>query len=215
MLVKVHYSVLRFLLTLVLCILISACGKHATQGAGRGATTGVVAGAVGGLVSGLVFGGDPLKQAARGAVVGGAVGATTGAMSGSRLDTQEEQQQAKQDQQRQASNAALRSRIGDDAYDGLGALAECKYDISLREARKAKQSSNPNFALAGLWLEVLSYADKGNETKVRSLLPVVVAKDWNIESEAKAETVIHQALEDLMDIRQDYNLPRVCSGSYS
>ena len=126
-----------------------------------------------------------MEQAARGAVVGGAVGATTGAMSGSRIDAQEKQQQAKQDQQRQASNAALRGRIGDDAYKGLGALAECKYDISIREAGIAQQSANPNYALAGLWLEVLSYADNGNETRVRSLLPVVVAKDWNINSEAK------------------------------
>ena len=209
---KLHYYVVPFLLTLMLSTLISACGKYATQGAGQGATAGAVSGAVGGLVSALVFGGDPLKSAARGAVVGGAVGATAGAMSGSRVDAQVEQQQAQLDQQRQADNAALRSKIGDDAYAGLGALAECKYDISLRQASKAQQSSNPNYALSGLWLEVISYADKGNETKARSLLPVVAAKDWNISSEAKAETVMRQAIADLMDIRQEYNLPRVCAG---
>ena len=212
---KLHSPVCSFLLALALCTLISACGKHAAQGAGRGATTGAVSGAVGGLVSALVFGGDPLEGAARGAVVGGAVGATAGAMSGSRVDAQVEQQQTQQVQQRQTDNAALRSKIGDDAYAGLGALAECKYDISLRQAGKAQQSSNPNYALAGLWLEVLSYADKGNENKARGLLPVVVDKDWNISSEAKAETAMRQALADLMDIRQEYNLPRVCAGNYS
>ena len=63
---KLRYPVFSLLLALALCPLISACGKHAAQGAGRGATTGAVSGAVGGLVSALVFGGDPLERAARG-----------------------------------------------------------------------------------------------------------------------------------------------------
>ena len=113
---KLYNSAIPFLITLMLCIQISACGHYAAQGAGQGAATGAVSGAVGGLVSALVFGGDPLERAARGAVVGGAVGATAGAMSGSRVDAQVEQQQAQLDQQRQTDNAALRRKIADDAY---------------------------------------------------------------------------------------------------
>lgn len=195
----------KFLIVLLLGVQISACGEHAAKGAGTGATTGAVSGAVGGLVSALVFGGDPAEAAARGAVYGGAVGATAGAMSGAQVDS-------KVEQQRQATAEALHAKIGDDAYDGLKALANCNYDVSLKQAELARQSENPNFSLAGLWLEVLSYADQGSEARARSLFPDVVTKDWDIKSEAEAEATMRDALSKLMDIREQYNLPRVCSG---
>jgi hypothetical protein len=193
-----------FLPLLIIGALLSACGEHAAKGAGSGATTGAVSGAVGGLVSALVFGGDPAEAAARGAVYGGAVGATAGAMGGAQVDK-------KVTEQREASAEALRTRIGDDAYGGLEALADCKHDVSLKQAELARQSENPNFSLAGLWLEVLSYADKGNETSARGLFPDVVTQDWNINSEAEAEAAMRKSLNQLMDIREQYNLPRVCS----
>ena len=195
----------KFLPVLILGALLSACGEYAAKGAGTGATTGAVSGAVGGLVSALVFGGDAGDAMARGAVYGGAVGATAGAMGGAQVDK-------KVEQQRQATAEALREKIGDDAYDGLEALADCKYDVSLKQAGLARQSDNPNFSLAGLWLEVLSYADQGNEARARELFSEVVTKDWNIESEAEAEAEMRKTLTRLMDIREQYNMPRVCSG---
>ena len=195
----------KFLPVLILGALLSACGEYAAKGAGTGATTGAVSGAVGGLVSALVFGGDAGDAMARGAVYGGAVGATAGAMGGAQVDK-------KVEQQRQATAEALREKIGDDAYDGLEALADCKYDVSLKQAELARQSDNPNFSLAGLWLEVLSYADQGNEARARELFSEVVTKDWNIESEAEAEAEMRKTLTKLMDIREQYNMPRVCSG---
>ena len=198
-------SLTRIFLTLVIISpLLSACGEYAARGAGSGATTGAVSGAVGGLVSALVFGGDPAEAAARGAVYGGAVGATAGAMSGAQVDE-------KLEQQRQASAEALRGKIGDDAFDGLKALANCEHEVSLKQAELARQSENPNFSLAGLWLEVLSYADQGNEAKARELYPEIVTKDWDISSEAEAEATMRDTLNKLMDIREQYNLPRVCS----
>jgi hypothetical protein len=193
-----------FLPLVIISALLSACGEHAAKGAGSGATTGAVSGAVGGLVSALVFGGDPAEAAARGAVYGGAVGATAGAMGGAQVDK-------KIEQQREASAEALRSRIGDDAYDGLKALADCEHEVSLKQSELARQSENPNFSLAGLWLEVLSYADQGNEAKARELYPEVVTKDWDISSEAEAEASMRESLNKLMDIREQYNMPRVCS----
>jgi hypothetical protein len=200
-----HTNRFTFLPVVILGVLLSACGEYAAKGAGTGATTGAVSGAVGGLVSALVFGGDAGDAMARGAVYGGAVGATAGAMSGAQADQ-------KVEQQRQQTAEALRTKIGDDAYDGLEALADCKYDVSLRQAELARQSDNPNFSLAGLWLEVLSYADQGNEARARELYPEVVAKDWNIKSEAEAEAQMRKTLTRLMDIREQYNMPRVCAG---
>lgn len=190
-----------------LAIQITGCASdsHAAKGAGKGATTGAVSGAVGGLFSALVFGGDPAEAAARGAVYGGAVGATAGAMAGSEADSREKQQQ-------EAQLAKLREQIGDDTFAGLEALADCRYDVSLQQADKAQKSQNPNFALAGLWLEVLTYADQKEETKARSLFPTLVEKDWNIKSEAQAEEKMRKALNSLMDIREKNKLPRVCTG---
>jgi hypothetical protein len=193
------------LFVIILGFQLSACGEYAAKGAGTGATTGAVSGAVGGLVSALVFGGDAGEAMARGAVYGGAVGATAGAMGGAQVDS-------KLEQQRRETADALRSKIGDDAFEGLKALADCDYDVSLKQANLARQSDNPNYSLAGLWLEVLSYADQGEEARASSLFPDVVEKDWNIKSEAEAEADMRSTLNKLMDIREQYNLPRVCSG---
>ena len=156
-------------------------------------------------MSALVFGGNAGDAMARGAVYGGAVGATAGAMGGAQVDK-------KVAQQREATAESLRAKIGDDPCGGLEALADCKHDVALKQAELARQSDNPNFSLAGLWLEVLSYADQGNETRARELFPEVVAKDWNIKTEAEAEATMRETSNKLMDIREQYNLPRVCSG---
>ncbi len=182
-----------------------ASDSYTAQGATRGATTGAVSGAVGGIFTALVFGGDPAEAAARGAVYGGAVGGTAGAIAGSEADRKVKQQQ-------DAALVKLHQQIGDDTFSGLEALADCRHDVSLRQATKAQQSDNPNYVLAGLWLEVLSYADQKDEAKARSLFPTVVEKDWDIKSEAQAEETMRKALNSLMDIREKYNLPRVCSG---
>jgi hypothetical protein len=198
-------GIFTFAIVLLLGSHLSACGEYAARGAGAGATTGAVSGAVGGLVSALVFGGDPAEAAARGAVYGGAVGATAGAMGGAQVDK-------KLEQQREANVENLRKSIGDDAFEGLEALADCEHDVSLKQAKLARQSQNPNFSLAGLWLEVLSYADQGNESRARSLYPEVVKSDWDINTETEAEAAMRKTLNGLMDIREQYNLPRVCPG---
>jgi hypothetical protein len=195
---------LKLLLVLVLGLQLPGCGEHAAKGAGTGATTGAVSGAVGGLVSALVFGGDAGEAMARGAVYGGAVGATAGAMGGAQVDS-------KVKEQRQAVADEIRAKIGDDAFEGLKALATCDYDTSLKQASLAQKSDNPNFSLSGLWLEVLSYADQGNDARTRSLFPDVVEKDWDINSEAEAEATTEKTLNQLMDIREQYRMPRTCS----
>jgi hypothetical protein len=201
----IHPRIATLTVLLTLVIQLAACGEYAAKGAGSGATAGAVSGAVGGLVSALVFGGDPAEAAARGAVYGGAVGATAGAMGGAQVDK-------KLEQQREVNVENLRKSIGNDAFEGLEALADCEHDVSLKQAKLARQSQNPNFSLAGLWLEVLSYADQGNESRARSLYPEVVKSDWDINTETEAEAAMRKTLNGLMDIREQYNLPRVCPG---
>jgi len=200
-----HLRSLAWLAALIFGVVLSGCAGdgRTAQGAGRGAVTGSVSGAVGGLVGSLVFGGNPAEAAARGAVYGGAVGATAGAIGGSQADARI----ADRDEQK---IAALRKDIGEDAFAGLKALAECQHDVAIAQAGKARQSENPNYALAGLWLEVLSDADMRDEAKARALFPTVVEKDWDVKSESQAEEKMRGALSKLMDIRERYRLPRVC-----
>ncbi len=202
-----HYSQKISVVLAVLWIIFQMAGcagdSYTSKGAAQGATTGAVAGAVGGLMSALVFGGDPVERAARGAVWGGTTGAVAGAMAGSSVDR-------KVQQQREDQLAALQKEIGNDSFDGLVALADCRHDVSLSQAAKAKQSKNPNFALAGLWLEILSYGDQRDEAKARSLFPTLVEKDWDIKSESQAEETMRKSLNELMDIREEYKLPRGC-----
>ncbi len=191
------------ILVLSLALLVTGCGEHAAKGAGEGATVGAASGAVGGLVSALIFGGDPVESAARGAVYGGAVGATAGAIGGSKVDT-------KIEEQRNARAEKIRAEIGDDAFKGLSALVTCDHQDALQDAAKAKQSSNPNFAVSGYWLEVLSYADQGNNRKIKELIPAVVKKDWDTSSETEARASLFQLQDKLMNIRKEYNLPNKC-----
>ena len=190
--------------TLVVGMTACESGSHASKGATTGATRGAAAGAVGGLVSALVFGGDPIDRAARGAVYGGTTGAVAGGMTGASRDKAERQA-------RENEYDKLREQIGQEAFDGLSALAECRHDEVIRFADKAMLSDNPNHALAGLWLEVLSYADQQDEAKARALFPTLIEKDWEVKNEAEAEAEMRQALNDLMDIRAEYKMPRVCA----
>ncbi len=191
------------LFILTMSLLVTACGEHAAKGAGEGAGVGAASGAVGGLVSALIFGGDPVEAAARGAVYGGAVGATAGAMSGSKVDTQIEQQQNERAEK-------IRAKIGDDAFKGLSALLNCDHQDALLDASRAKQSTNPNFAVSGYWLEILSYADQGESNKTKELIPGVVNKDWDITSDVEARKNLLQLQDKLMSIREEYKLPKNC-----
>jgi hypothetical protein len=181
------------------------CSSQTAQRAGQGAATGAVVGAVGGMVSAMVFGGDVGDAAARGAVWGGSTGAAAGAMSGAVADSnQKKAQQA-------AELEALRKRIGDDAFNGLAALAECKHEIAQGYGRTAAQSDNRDYALAGLWLQVLAFEDRGQKDQARALLPDIVAKDDKLSSESQAETTLQEAMQKLGDIRQEHKLPKRCS----
>jgi len=200
----------------LMCFQLTACGSsHAAKGARQGAAQGAAAGAVGGLITSLVFGGDPVESTARGAVYGGSAGAVVGGVSGSRVDKQvQAQSQAKATSQTKAQQdaelEALRKEIGRPAFNGLAALAECRHQDSLKKAIKAQKSKNPNYRLAGLWLEVLNYADMQQQDQVNSLLPVIVKEDWDINSEAEAATATREAAAELITIRKDYELPLIC-----
>jgi hypothetical protein len=191
------------LLVIVCMVVHLACSKTSREMAGKGAATGALAGSVGGLVSSLIFGGNPAEAAARGAVWGASTGAVTGAVVGSEMDRAQKAQRDKEIEQ-------LKREIGEDAFNGLADLAECNHSSALNHAKKAEAQENRDYALAGLWLEILIYADRREESRARALFPELMVRDSHISSETQAEDTMRRTLQQLMDIREAFNLPRVC-----
>lgn len=192
------------LVSLVSVMMLIACSGSSGQRAAQGGTVGAIAGAAGGVVSALVFGGNVGEAAARGAVWGG----TTGAVSGAVVGAQEDHMKKKT--QQDARVAKLKKDLGEDAFNGLAALAECKHEVALGYARTAEKSDNRDYSLAGLWVEILTYADRKEEDKARVKYPVLIEKDDKIGSENQAEEKMQKALNRLGEIRNEFNLPRTC-----
>jgi hypothetical protein len=165
---------------------------------------GAVVGAAGGMVSALVFGGNVGEAAARGAVWGGTTGAVAGGISGA------QQEQARKAQQDEAIKK-LKKELGEDAFNGLAALVECKHEVALGYSRTAAKLDNKNYSLAGLWIQILAYADSRQDNKARALYPDLITNDPEIGSESQADETTQKALQRLMEIRGEYNLPRTCS----
>jgi hypothetical protein len=196
---------LSIILAITVLLVAIACSQQTMQRTGQGAATGAVVGAVGGLVSGLVFGGNAAEAAARGAVYGASTGAAAGAISGAAAESnQKKAQQA-------AELEELKKRLGDDAFQGLSALVECKHEVALGYGRTAAGSDNPDFALAGLWLQVLAYADSGQNDQAQGLFPDLIDKDGEITSDSQAEAATKDAIQKLKAIRKEHKLPSECS----
>jgi outer membrane lipoprotein SlyB len=188
--------------------LITGCSGQTGKRAGEGAGFGAMAGAVGGVVSALVFGGNVGDAAAMGAVWGASTGAVSGAIAGSQED---KVISAREQVQRQEAQERLKTRIGEDAFAGLVALVQCKHTVAISYAEIARNSGDKQFALAGEWLEVLSYADGGEMDKARTMLSGIMTLDAAIEDEAEAIRSMRKALAGVVNIRKDHGLQQQCT----
>ena len=184
-----------------------ASDSYAAKGAAQGAGTGALAGAVGAAATALIFGGNVGEAAARGAVYGGASGAVVGGISGSQVDQQVSAQQ-RAEQERRINQ--FREDIGTDAFNGFVALAECKHDIALANAREAQGSRNRDFALAGYWIEALTEQDRERPDRAQAVLPDIVREDRDVGDEAEAQRQLDDFLAGMGKIRTDFDLPPSC-----
>jgi hypothetical protein len=205
-------TALGVLLVLVVAMLNSGCAKdtYAAKGAAEGAKTGAIAGAVGGMVTAMIFGGDVVGAGARGAVYGASSGAVVGGMAGSSVDKQISTQPAPPaDPENQL--ARMRDELGVDAYNGIVALSDCKHDVAIANAREAGKSGNPDYELAGLWIEALAEADRQQEPAARALYPEIVRRDNELSSVSDAEARLREGLRELGEIRASFGMPAVCT----
>jgi hypothetical protein len=208
--IKVKKQNLRTIISLaILTFLIPffACSKQTVQKSGQGAAIGAAVGAVGGMVTALVFGGNPAEAAARSAVYGASTGAAAGAISGAMAESSAKKAPS---DSKPEDMEKLRKTLGEDAFSGLEALVDCKHDVAQAYGRTAGQSDNKDYALAGLWLQVIAFADNREEEKARAIFPELVVQDAKLTSLAQAETKMRESLQKLMDIREKHGRPRVC-----
>jgi len=196
-----HYSIV-----LVIAFLVAGCAG-AGEGAMKGAGAGALAGAASGLVSALVWGGDPGEHMARGATAGATIGAIGGAVEGSSRASAEKEHQARQEQQELEQ---FRRDIGNDAFDAVVALAECRQEVALANARVAAKSTNSNHALAGLWIQALTYADQDDADGLVALTPEIIRWDREINDQTQFDRELKDAYQGLIDIRAEYALPLHC-----
>jgi len=186
-----------------LLLLSVSCSTQTGQQAGKSAAIGGLAGAAGGALSAAIFGGNVGEAAARGAAWGAGSGAVAGAMAGSQMDERAQNTP-------EAKIAKLKKEIGDDAFNGLAALAKCDHAGAIANAKKAQGASDNEFAVAGLWVEAITYYDSRQESKAREMYPEIFKKDKHVSSESQAEEHIRKALDQIGDVREKYNKPRVC-----
>lgn len=188
------------ILTLAGC---AGAGEGALKGAGGGALSG----AASGLVSSLIWGGDPGEYMVRGAQVGATMGAIGGAVEGSNRTRAEQDRAAAQEQQQIDQ---IRHDIGNEAFDGIVALAECKQELAIANANEATNSENSNHALAGLWVAALSYADQDDSDKLNGIVPELVRWDRGMDTEADVRKELDTSYAELLNIRAEYQLPLNC-----
>jgi hypothetical protein len=197
-----HYKIV-----LAVAFLVAGCAG-AGEGAVKGATGGALAGAASGLVTALVWGGDPGEHMARGATAGATIGAIGGAVEGSNRAQAEKDYKAAQEQQ---EIEQFRREIGNDAFDAVVALAECRQEVAIANARVAATSTNSNHALAGLWVQALTFEDQGDQAALSEITPEIIQWDRGINDSEQFNQELATAYRDLIDIRAEYSLPLSCS----
>ena len=192
-------------LTLLLTVLLAACSSNQVSRSAEGAIGGAAAGAVGSMFAAAIFGGDIGDAAARGAAWGAGAGAVSGAIRGSQEDArQRQQEQAAAERERQAALNELRREIGPDTFDGLAALTDGKHQVAIAYAQTAMTDSNQRYAIAGHWLEALTYQDLGDDKTVAEKLPELVQIDPEVSSHLEAAEILSDLTDGLAAIRAEF-----------
>ena len=186
---------------------LAACSSTSVERGAQGAVTGAAAGAVGSMFAAAIFGGDIGDAAARGAAWGAGAGAVSGALQGSAEDRRKrEREEAAAERRRLEELKRLRAEIGDDNFEGLKALTVGKHEVAMAYARTAARSTNPDFALAAHWLEVLTYLDSGRQAEVNEHVPHLVEMDPSITTVAEAQVMLADLASGLAEIRAEFGV---------
>ena len=195
----------RLVLLLMVCLLMTPtlfAGKGAKRWAGRGAA--------GGAILGLLVGGD-LGGAAAGAAIGAAGGAIGGAASDSKKKKKAEKAELEELRQKEAERQAYDlpqteeewiAAIGEDNTSALDALVDCQHDRATLLAKAGATSENPDFALAGYWIEALVALDRRDQATLDPLYAKLVELDDDVDTVQQASLAADQAILEVRETRQ-------------
>jgi len=194
----------------VLVVFLIVC-LFATSGlfAGSGAKRWAGRGAAGGAILGLLVGGD-LGGAVVGAAVGAAGGAAGGAISDSNKKKKANKAELEELRQKEAEDQAYDlpqteeewiAAIGQDNTNALDALVDCQHDRAELLAKAGATSENPDFALAGYWLEALVAVDSKDQAAAESLFAELVDLDDDVDTVQQASVAADQAILKIRETR--------------
>lgn len=105
----------------------------------------------------------------------------------------------------------IRREIGSDAFDGVVALAECRHEVAIANARVAARSTNSNHALAGLWVQALAFEDKGDTASLDEIEPEIIRWDRGVKDTQQFRQELDAGHRELIQIREEHSLPPSCS----
>jgi len=197
----------RRLTSLALAIALASAPLLAKSGAGRWAGRG----AAGGAILGLLVGGD-LGGAVVGAAVGAAGGAAGGAISDSNKKKKANKAELEELRQKEAERQASElpqteeewiAAIGQDNTNALDALVDCQRDRAVLLAKAGATSDNPDFALAGYWIEALVAVDSQDQAEADGLFSELVDLDDDIDTPQQASVAADQAILQVREARSD------------
>jgi hypothetical protein len=197
---------LRILISLVLVVALIGAPLLAKSGTKRWAGRG----AAGGAILGLLVGGN-LGGAAVGAAVGAAGGAIGGAASDSKKKKKANKAELEELRQKEAERQAYDlpqteeewiEAIGEDNTNALDALVDCQHDRAELLAKAGATSENPDFALAGYWLEALVAVDSKDQAGAESLFAELVDLDDDVDTVQQASVAADQAILKIRETRR-------------
>lgn len=211
---------------LVIMIIGSGCGQHATEGAAKGATVGAASSALGTLVVGLVFDDPNLgERVARSAVYGATVGGTAGAIAGASRDQQIKAQAKAQEEKakaeggdtspppRQMKDSEIMDAIGEKNFDALVLLVDCRLGEAIEKAREAEASFNKDYREASLWIQAVAAVEKGDTATLDRIYPLLVKADPELGTPEKADAALATGINKLHDARKREGKPPECPSS--
>ena len=91
--------------------------------------------------------------------------------------------------------------IGQDNTNALDALVDCQHDRAELLAKAGATSENPDFALAGYWLEALVAVDSKDQATAESLFAELVDLDDDVDTVQQASVAADQAILKIRETR--------------
>ena len=109
-----------------------------------------------------------------------------------------------------ANEDQLTKALGEKAVRSVKALTHCKHDVAFTYAREASASHDPDYELAGLWLEALTEADRKNWFEAKAYFPKIKNRDQDINSQSDFDVALNKASKEISSARQEYESTKSC-----